>query len=220
LTAIRAAPTIELMGRALILVLVGPALLGACAGSGKPAACAGVTCAAGRTCVEGLCLEPDGGAIGDTQLVDTKASVELAPLPDGSREGAPADHSLPADQGGGCPDPAAAAGSYSGSFVDGLGGSLAKGNLTFTLQASATGLSLAGTIDGTALPGIKNYAIKGTLAGGVACAAVSAKITGKLDGNAFTGELAGTLQGQGAVGTWNGAGSGIAVNGAWSVTRK
>lgn len=216
MTAVSQAPTIELMGRAPILV--SAVLLAGCAGSGKPSVCAGVTCAAGRTCVEGRCLEPDG-SFGPDTLADARAGLELA-RSDQTREGAAPDHALPGDHGGACPDPNTAAGSYAGSFLDALGGSLAKGTLAFTLQVAASGLSLAGTLDGTALPGIKNYVIKGTLAGSVACAALTAKITGKLDGNAFTGELVGTLQGQGAGGTWNGSGSGINANGAWSVTRK
>jgi hypothetical protein len=168
----------------------------------------------------------DGSPRSEVAAADGPMQPDRAP-PDQSREGASADagprDAAPGDRSSTCPDPAQVSGSYAGEFVDGAGGGLAKGQLGFTLQAAGPqALSLAGTFDGLALPGLMNYAIKGTLAGGIDCAALTAKLTGKLGGIAFDGQLSGTLGGGSAKGLWNGAQKGgpIAASGTWSATRK
>lgn len=202
---------------------IAPLLVG-CAGSGKADPCEGVTCAPGRACVLGRCLDPDArGAFAEAGVgLEVGVGHEASAKSDGRGEASVAVDLAAGDHSSPCPDPKLVAGSYTGDFVDGLGGSLAKGKVAFTLQASgAQALTLAGTIDGLALPGIKNYSIKATLTGGVTCAALTAALVGKLDGYAFDGQLTGTLGSKTAVGLWNGtqAGGGITAAGTWSANR-
>lgn len=219
------------MGRLSQAWTVGLAMVVGCAGSRSTSdPCAAVTCAAGRTCVEGSCVSPElglpfpDGATTDTPLGGTDGSSIDAALTE-----AGTDTIAAVDKGGPkpdatispCPDPGTAAGGYKGSFVDSTGGSLAKGTVTFTLTASsAQVLTLAGAIDGTALPGIMNYKITGTLAGVVTCGIIATTLKGTLDGYAFDGLLNGTLTGKSAGGLWSGqqSGGGIAVAGTWTAT--
>jgi hypothetical protein len=220
------------VGRVSHAVTLGLALMAGCAGTrtaGNP--CAGVTCAPGRICVEGHCVAPDGSGL----LFSDGALDGLHPWPDGSPDSgfqteAGADSGA-ADTGAAdttkpdlpslCPDPTTAAGGYSGSFIDGAGGTLAKGKITFTLTAStAQVLTLSGALDGTALPGLMNYKIKGTLTGLVNCGVIASTLKGTLEGYAFDGLLNGVLNGKSASGLWNGqqAGGGLAVTGTWTAT--
>jgi hypothetical protein len=128
------------------------------------------------------------------------------------------------DTSSNCSNPAVSAGTYSGTFVDGLGGVLAKGNLTFTLQASGPGqMALDGTLDGTALPGAGNYKIQGTLSGIVDCstATITSGLSGTIDGYGFNGQLNGTLNGTTASGSWSGvqSGGGLSLAGSWNAAR-
>lgn len=208
--------------------LICTLLVAGCSDTSDP--CAAITCAQGRVCVAGRCVTPDSGAadlgvpddsaLHDTDLVphDTGAAREGLDLTLPDAPPTPDTGQLP------CPNPATAAGNYSGTFVDGLGGVLCKGTVTFTLTASGPQtMTLSGSIKGTALPGYKNYPIIGTINGSVTCAAVSTTLKGTLDGHAFNGKFNGTLAGTTASGIWDGketGGSALAVWGPWNATKK
>jgi len=220
------------VGRLSQAVTLGLAMMAGCAGSRSGAdPCAGVSCAPGRSCVEGRCAAADGsgllfsdGALDGRHLwpdgspdsgVQTEAGAEAGAADTGAADTAKPD--VPSL----CPNPATAAGGYSGSFVDGAGGSLAKGKVTFTLTAStAQVLTLSGNIDGTALPGLMNYKIKGTLTGLVTCGVIASTLKGTLESYAFDGLFNGLLNGKSASGLWSGqqAGGGLAVTGTWTAT--
>jgi hypothetical protein len=197
-------------------------LLAGCSGEGDR--CAAVTCGQGRVCVNGVCVSPDGGAppvdlaAVDSLIPDVPITPPDSAGPDGEVKDAPS--SIDIDPN--CPNPAVSAGTYSGTFVDGLGGALANGNLTFTLKASGPGqMALDGTLNGTALPGAGNFKIQGTLSGIVDCDKITAGLSGTIDGYGFNGQLNGTLKGTTASGTWNGVqtGGGLSLNGSWNAAR-
>jgi len=224
------------VGRLSQALTLGLAMLVGCAGSRSTSdPCAAVTCAAGRVCVEGRCVSvelglpfPDGafdappgwpdGPGADAAITDAGGADTGGTKDTGSTK----DTAAPKpDTWSPCPDPNSAKGGYAGSFVDGAGGTLAKGTVTFTLTAGTPPvMTLAGAIDGTALPGIMNYKIKGTLTGVVTCGVITTTLKGTLDGYGFDGVLNGTLTGKTAGGTWAGqqSGGGIAVSGTWTAT--
>lgn len=195
-------------------------LLAGCSGEGDR--CAAVTCGQGRVCVDGICISPDTGTPSVDLAVDTIPDDMPISQPDSAGTDGAADAPSNIDTNSSCPDPATSAGTYSGDFIDGVGGALAKGKLTFTLQASGPGqMALDGTLDGTALPGTGNYKIQGTLSGLVDCGNITTGLTGTIDGYGFNGQLNGNLKGTTASGAWSGvqSGGGLSLAGFWNAAR-
>lgn len=210
--------------------LICTLLVSGCSNAGGDP-CAAITCAQGRICVAGRCVTPDsqpgwldlGRLDGSTTQYDTgpqdsgaaKEGLDLT-LPDAPPT--PDTGQLP------CPNTTTAAGSYSGTFVDGLGGVLGKGTVTFKLTSSGAQLmTLSGNVKGTALPGFGNYPIIGTIKGSVSCATVSTSLKGTLDGYAFNGKFNGILVGKTASGIWDGKQTGgpvLTVWGPWNATKQ